>query len=231
LSGLHLAERVNRSQWSEVCLNLFSLSSGAPDIVSRQRTVQPSRKLDRGREFEDDTGEMRRLTCFLAAFVCLAGSLASTGYAVAGQDHREARREQSGGGARQQMGRVFGGGGARPQAQPAYRPQEYRPTQEYRPQEYRGDPRSDPRYSYRSQPQYAPPQQRADPRQYAPPPGAYAAEPRRGGYMGQGGPVINDYDRYRLRPPPPGYDWVQTPGRRAALVSRQTRQVFDVVPY
>ena len=50
--------------------------------------------------------------------------------------------------------------------------------------------------------------------------------------MGQGGAVINDYDRYRLRPPPPGYDWVQSPqGRSAALVSRSTHQVFDVVPY
>ena len=88
----------------------------------------------------------------------------------------------------------------------------------------------DPRYNYRGEGQaYAPrPDPRYDPRIYSAPP--TAAAPRRGGYMGQGGQVINDYDRYRLRPPPPGYDWVQT-SRGAALVSRSTRQIFDVVPY
>jgi Ni/Co efflux regulator RcnB len=75
---------------------------------------------------------------------------------------------------------------------------------------------------------------RYDPRAYAaPPPSAYYGEPRRGGYMpapAYGGGVIQDYGRYRLRPPPPGYDWVRTP-RGAALVSRSTHQVFDMVPY
>ena len=187
---------------------------------------------------------MRRLTPLLAALVLLAGPLASAGHAVAGEDRREARREQ-GGGPRQARGRVFGGGRQEQggQGRQPYRPQEYRPQQEYRqppqeyrPQEYRGEPGGDPRYSYRGEPQYAP--QRADPRYdpraYAAPPNAYSAAPnsapRRGGYMGQGGAVINDYDRYRLRPPPPGYDWVQTQ-RGAALVSRSTHQVFDVVPY
>ena len=61
-------------------------------------------------------------------------------------------------------------------------------------------------------------------------PAPYAASPRRGGYLSQGGPVIEDPGRYRLRPPPPGYDWVRTPGGMA-LVSRATGQVFDVVPY
>ena len=187
---------------------------------------------------------MRRLTCLLAALACLAGPLASAGYAVAKEDRRESRREQGGGAARQALGRVFGGAPSQAPAPQPYRPQEYRPQeyrpqpeyrpQEYRPQDYRGEPAADPRYSYRGQPQYVPPQPRADPRydprQYAPPPNAYSAPPRRGGYMGQGGSVINDYDRYHLRAPPPGYDWVQTP-RGAALVSRQTRQVFDVVPY
>jgi Ni/Co efflux regulator RcnB len=42
--------------------------------------------------------------------------------------------------------------------------------------------------------------------------------------------VIQDPGRYRLRPPPRGYDWVRTPAGMA-LVSRSTGQVFDVVPY
>ena len=68
-------------------------------------------------------------------------------------------------------------------------------------------------------------------RVYAPPPNAYSAAPRRGGYMGpEGAPVVGDYGAKRLRAPPPGYDWMQTP-RGYALVSRQTHQVFDVVPY
>lgn len=179
---------------------------------------------------------MRRLIHLLAALVLLAGPLASAGHTLAGEDRRVAKRQQSGG-ARPPPGRVYGAGRAQGlgQAQQPYRPQEYRPqdyrqppAQEYRPQEYRAEPSVDPRYSYRNEPQYAP--QRVDPRAYGPPPGAYNAAPRRGGYLGQGGAVINDYDRYRLRPPPPGYDWVQTQ-RGAALVSRATHQVFEVVPY
>jgi Ni/Co efflux regulator RcnB len=80
--------------------------------------------------------------------------------------------------------------------------------------------RPDPRY-----------ERRADPRAYGPPPSPYQAAPRRGGYLGPyGGEVIQDPGRYRLRPPPRGYDWVRTPAGMA-LVSRSTGQVFDVVPY
>ena len=194
---------------------------------------------------------MRRLICLLAALVAVAGSLATAGHAMA-ENRREERREQSGGGRgmgqvmrNQDMGRAYGGRAAPPQA---YRPQEYRGQEyggqeyrqqeyrqpEYRPQEYRTEQRADPRYGYRGEPQpYA---QRSDPRYdprvyAAPPPNAYSAAPRRGGYMGpEGAPVVGDYAAKRLRSPPPGYDWMQTP-RGYALVSRQTHQVFDVVPY
>ncbi|HEY3949394.1 RcnB family protein [Phenylobacterium sp.] len=195
---------------------------------------------------------MRRLICLLAAVAAVASPLATAGRAMADDHH--GRHEQGSG--RQGMGRIFGGSGGRGQAAQPYRPQEYRPQeyrqpeyrqaeprgqenrgqeyrgQEYRPEAYRGEP-ADPRYGYRggAQAYGGARDPRYDPRVYAPPPSAYSAAPRRGGYMGpEGAPVVGDYAAKRLRPPPPGYDWMQTP-RGYALVSRQTHQVFDVVPY
>uniref|UniRef100_UPI00286CE46C RcnB family protein n=1 Tax=Phenylobacterium sp. TaxID=1871053 RepID=UPI00286CE46C len=61
-------------------------------------------------------------------------------------------------------------------------------------------------------------------------PGGFAPAPRRGGHLaGQGGAAINDFARYRLRPPPRGYAWVRV-GGGFALVAEATGQVFDVVP-
>jgi Ni/Co efflux regulator RcnB len=73
---------------------------------------------------------------------------------------------------------------------------------------------------------------RYDPRSYAPPPYAYSAAPRRGGYLGPNAETgaIQDYSRNHLRPPPRGYMWVRT-ARGMALISQSTHQVFDVVPY
>lgn len=73
-------------------------------------------------------------------------------------------------------------------------------------------------------------------RQAGPPPDAYGPppgwdRPRRGGYLppqARGG-VVQDYGRYRLRPPPPGYGWVRS-GRALMLMDMNTGQVFDVVP-
>lgn len=181
---------------------------------------------------------MRRLVCLFAAAVLVAGPLATAGRAMA-DDHHGGRREQGGG------GHWMGGG--RQGGPPAFRGEgrgnegrgnEGRGNEGYRGEPFRNeaprgyeraDPRMDPRNAYRGEQRADP---RYDPRGYAPPPSAYSAAPRRGGFLSPGGgaPVIGDYERYRLRPPPPGYDWVHTP-RGAALVSRQTGQVFDVVPY
>jgi Ni/Co efflux regulator RcnB len=62
------------------------------------------------------------------------------------------------------------------------------------------------------------------PRGFAPPPSA-----RRGGYLPDSyrGGVVNDYRRYRLRPPPAGYSWVRI-GNGFALVSEDGR-IFDMV--
>jgi Ni/Co efflux regulator RcnB len=68
------------------------------------------------------------------------------------------------------------------------------------------------------------------PEAYAPPaPRGYGV--RRGGYLppqARGG-VVQDYRRYRLRPPPPGYGWVRS-GRSVMLMDMGTGQVFDVIP-
>jgi Ni/Co efflux regulator RcnB len=76
---------------------------------------------------------------------------------------------------------------------------------------------------------------RAPPRSdYGPPPGYGYAPPRayglrRGGYMPpqvQGG-VVEDYGRFRLRPPPRGYDWVRV-GDDFLLVAPDG-QIFDMI--
>ncbi|MFC3069798.1 RcnB family protein, partial [Phenylobacterium soli] len=71
------------------------------------------------------------------------------------------------------------------------------------------------------------------PEAYGPPPSYDQPryQPRRGGYLppqARGG-VVQDYGRYRLRPPPPGYGWVRS-GRSMMLMDMGTGQVFDVVP-
>lgn len=44
----------------------------------------------------------------------------------------------------------------------------------------------------------------------------------------RGGGVVEDYRRYRLRPPPQGYDWVRM-GNGFALVERDSGRIFDRV--
>ena len=63
-------------------------------------------------------------------------------------------------------------------------------------------------------------------RSFAPPPTAA----RRGGYLPDRyrGDVVQDYRRYRLRPPPQGYAWVRV-GDGFALVSLQDGRVFDMI--
>ena len=54
---------------------------------------------------------------------------------------------------------------------------------------------------------------------------------RRGGYLSDSfrGGVIEDYQRFRLRPPPRGYAWVRVSGG-FALVSVGDGRIFDVIP-
>jgi Ni/Co efflux regulator RcnB len=181
------------------------------------------------------TGDMRRLITLLAASLLVAGPLAAASGAMA-KDHDGGRREQpaprgpargeSRGEPRGEPGGGRWNGGGRGQTAP----QPYRGQPEYRGggERYgdpRGEARGEPRYEYRPEPR---PEAHAEPR-YADP-HAYGAAPRRGGYLrGQGGQVIEDPGRYRLRAPPRGYDWVRTPGGMA-LVQQGTGRVYDVVP-
>jgi Ni/Co efflux regulator RcnB len=175
---------------------------------------------------------MARLISLLAAAALIAAPLATAGQAM-GKDHDGGggRPEQRGGRGegRGEFGGHWMGGRGAPMPAPYRGGEEYRGG-EYRgvgyrgggyeraePRPYRGEPRADPRY---------------DPRGYGPPPSAYSAAPRRGGYLGPGygGEVIQDYGRFRLRPPPRGYEWVRT-AAGMALMSQATGQVFDIVPY
>jgi Ni/Co efflux regulator RcnB len=81
------------------------------------------------------------------------------------------------------------------------------------------------------QPMPPPGYYRAGPRgYYPPPPMAYGGYLRRGGHLPPGvrGEVVPDLGRYRLRPPPPGYDWVRV-GNAFLLMNRETGQIFDMI--
>jgi Ni/Co efflux regulator RcnB len=207
--------------------NLFRRSSGVPDIVS----IDPMLGIRLGDALLRMIGEMRRLTALLAAVAIAAGPLA-VGSAAMGKERREDHHEQAP--ARGDAGRWAPPPGrqAPAQGQQAYRGEEYRGggAAGYDPRSFpqaapRMDPRMDPRSGYRADPRY-------DPRAYAAPPSYAGGAARRGGYLGPGsrGEVIQDPGRLRLRPPPRGYQWVQTP-HGWAMVSQSTGQVFDVVPY
>jgi len=185
---------------------------------------------------------MRRLISLLTAAALVAAPLATAGVAMADQHGGGGRREQGGGhwnGGGNGGGHWNGAGRGGPMpAAPVFRGGgDYRgggrneridPRMDPRG-EFRGESRGEPRGDYRSESRVDP---RYDPRGYGAPPSAYRAAPRRGGYLGPGagGEVIQDYGRYRLRPPPRGYEWVRV-GGGMALVSNATGQVFDVVPY
>lgn len=74
------------------------------------------------------------------------------------------------------------------------------------------------------------PAPQADSRAFAPPPppprawgrGQVLPQPYRGGQ-------IRDFDRYRLRPPPAGYDWVGV-GPDIYLMQRSTGLVLEAIP-
>ncbi|MGZ3404607.1 MAG: RcnB family protein [Phenylobacterium sp.] len=158
---------------------------------------------------------MRRLLSIALTLAIAAGPLAAGGGAVA-KDHRG----EGGGRSEQQRGRGEEGrwGGGR-QGPPGWRGEDRGGGRWERadPRFERAEPRGDPRAE-------------ADPRAYGPREGGYAPAPRRGGFLSQGGPVIDDYNRFHLRAPPRGFDWVRTPGGMA-LVHRDSGRVYDVVPY
>lgn len=155
---------------------------------------------------------MKRLFLTLAAVAALAGPLAAAGDAVAqgrsGRGHQERGWDRGGRGGDWNPGRGRG-----------YEREGRWERRDYgRPRGY-GPPRG-----------YAPPQGYVPygaPRFQAPGP-QYGV--RRGGYLppGYGGAMLDDYRRYRLRPPPPGYAWYRV-GDDYLLVSQRNGLIFDVI--
>ncbi len=103
----------------------------------------------------------------------------------------------------------------------------------------RGGPRGEARGRNIERPRGPPPGQRGDDyerRRYEdrpyPPRSLRQDAPRRGGYLrdDRAPAFVEDYPRYRLRPPPRGYAWVRT-GDGYALVGLQDGRVYDVAPY
>ena len=104
------------------------------------------------------------------------------------------------------------------------------------------DPRGAPPPAY-AQPYAGPraPSAQTYSRPYAAPPPGYGAPPpgygargpawRQGQYLPPQyrGAVVQDRGRYRLRPPPPGYDWVGV-GPDIYLMQRSTGMVLDIIP-
>jgi len=186
---------------------LFRRSSGASSIVASTEDV-----------FLRMIGAVRRLLSLALAFCVAAGPLAAAGGAM-GRDNRDERGRGEPARGRGEEGR----GPVGRQGPPGWRGEERGGGRWERadPRYERGDPRGDPRGE-------------PDPRAYGQleigREGGYGPAPRRGGFLSQGGPVIDDYSRYRLRAPPRGFHWVRTPGGMA-LVHRDSGRVYDVVPY
>lgn len=159
---------------------------------------------------ESSAAVMKRLLVTLIAAATVAAPLAgSQAYAKDGRGH--------------------GGGNGRWEQQQARGPAQGRQGDgrgAWRAEE-RGPSRGPPARVYRE----APPEEGRN--YYGPPPGAYAA-PRNYG-VGRGrylppeaaGPVVQDYGRYRLRPPPRGFAWVRV-GDAFALVGPDG-QIFDMI--
>jgi Ni/Co efflux regulator RcnB len=150
---------------------------------------------------------MKRLILSIAA---LAGALAATppdGSALAQGRGRGAERQERGPDRPRGEGRRWD-----------ERPRDTRPTLGY---ERRDDRRG--RWDADEAPRYRDRRDRWDDDVRSEP-------PRRRGFVPDGyrGAVVEDYRRYRLRPPPHGYAWVRM-GDGFALISLDDGQIFDRV--
>jgi Ni/Co efflux regulator RcnB len=162
---------------------------------------------------------MKRLLLTLAA-AASAAAMAVGDVALADPGHdrgrdRGSERSNGGGWSRGDRGAERGGDRGGDRAPPGDRGAE-------RGEWQRG--RGDPRRGWSE----APPPESYVP--YAPQGRGYGV--RRGGYMPPQyrGEPLQDYGRYRLRPPPRGYTWMRV-GGSYVLMSVGTGQIFDVVPY
>jgi Ni/Co efflux regulator RcnB len=187
---------------------------------------------------------MKRTILLLAAVASVASTmpLAAPAFARDGDQGRRAERHDNRGGAqrggperrgedRRGQGQDRGGqdrGGPPDRGGPDRGGQD-RGGQRWQAQDRRRDDEGDrrryeerPRYEERRRYDDSPPR----PNYMSPAPGVasrrgYAPESYRGG-------VVDDYRRYRLRPPPQGYDWVRM-GNGFGLVERGSGRIYDRV--
>lgn len=171
-----------------------------------------------------------------AASVATAMPLAAPAFARDGDQGRRAERHEGrGGGPRADRG-------GEPRGQDRGEGQDQRQAQD------RGGPRwqapAPRRYDEGDRRRYeAPPPRYEEPRRYDDRPRPNYMEGPRPNYMSPApgvaarrgyapdsfrGGVVDDYRRYRLRPPPQGYDWVRM-GNGFALVERGSGRIFDRV--
>jgi len=165
---------------------------------------------------------MKRMILLLAAVAGVASAMPLAAPAFAGDGDKgrgggpRAERGYERRGPGQDRVRIPDQGGPRWQAQDRRRDDgrryEERPRYEER-RRYDDGPR--PNYMDGPRPNYMSPAPGVTARR------GYAPESFRGG-------VVDDYRRYRLRPPPQGYDWVRM-GNGFALVERGSGRIFDRV--
>jgi Ni/Co efflux regulator RcnB len=165
---------------------------------------------------------MKRLILISAAIAALATSLPMAEVAIArdhdrgGQSHGDRGR-----GPPERRGPPEGRGPPdRRYEGPRYEGPRYERRYDDRPQPRRRDLREE--YDRRDE------RRRYDDGPYPPP---NAGPARRGGYLPDRyrGGTVDDYQRFRLRPPPRGYTWVRVNGG-FALVSIGDGRIFDVIP-
>jgi len=180
------------------------------------------------------TGKMKRQFLLMAAVASVAATtLSFAGPAAAADDDRGGRgraersegrgRGQERGGERRaepERGPRRSQGEERAPAPPAARAPRY---SDDGPRYVDERPRYEERRGGAERPNYM---QGPRPSYMAPPPGAAA----RRGYLPDTyrGDVIENYQRYRLRPPPHGYAWVRM-GNGFALVEMGSGRIFDRV--
>ena len=163
---------------------------------------------------------MRRLVLFIAAVACLAGPVISAGPALAQRWEHDGRGDRGDRGDNRRWDR--GGRDGRGEGERWERRRGDREGRSERDGRWgRGDGERwrDARRDWDNDGRRGPPHD------------ARAFNPRRGAYLPRGyggGYVVDDYRRFRLRTPPPGYHWVRV-NDDYLLVAIASGLIFDII--
>jgi Ni/Co efflux regulator RcnB len=166
-----------------------------------------------------DPRTMKRMILMMAATASVLAAMPTAAPAFARDGDQGRRGERSEG-----RGRGQERGAERREERRADDPPRVRREDDRRPREAADRPRGDDRrrYDEEARPNYM---QGPRPNYMRPAPGS-----GRRGYLPDRGrsDVVDDYHRYRLRPPPQGYAWVRM-GNGFALVEMGSGRIFDRV--